>query len=92
MSEFSYGESVDLGRGRHRQVIIYGGREVGYLLSIEKNFLVPIEEVYVLPDVDYGMQDGWIDFRRFVDYDEAFGYVSENFNEIAYLFEYGDCD
>lgn len=103
VDEFSYSDSEDLGRGRHRQTIIYKGKEIGYLLSIEKNTLAPIEEKYILPDVEYGMQPsdggglldgkkGWIDFKVFSNYDEALRYASQNFKELAYLFEYGDYD
>ena len=101
--EFEYSDSEDLGRGRHRQVIIYNGKEIGFLLEIEKNWLAPIEERYVLPDIEYGMQPddggalldgkkGWIDFKVFDNYEEAFAYAKQNFQEIAYLFEYGDYD
>lgn len=101
--EFEYSDSKDLGRGRHRQVIIYNGKEIGYLFEIEKNWLAPIEERYVLPDIEYGMQPddggalldgkkGWIDFKVFDNYEEAFAYAKQNFQEIAYLFEYGDYD
>ena len=101
--EFSFDDSIDLGRGRHRQTIIYRGKEIGYLVSIEKNWLSPVEEIYLLPDVEYGMQPseggslrdgakGWIDFKRFKDYDEALEYASQNFDKIVYLFEYGDYD
>lgn len=103
VDEFSYGDSDDLGKGRHRQTIIYNGKEIGYLLSIEKNRLAPIEEKYILPDIEYGMQPsnggglldgkkGWIDFKVFTNYDEAFRYASQNFEKLAYLFEYGDYD
>ena len=121
--EFEYGDSKDLGRGRHRQTIIYNGKEVGFLLTIEKNWLAPLEEKYLIPDIEYGMdipQDnpennymnvknpfesdlqpvgrsgliggkrGWIDYKVFTDYDEAFQYVKANFDLVAYLFEYGD--
>lgn len=99
--EFIYSDSVDLGRGRHRQEIMYKGKAVGYLLSIEKNWFAPIEELYILPDIDYGLQEGenllegkkgWIDFVRFDNYDEAFKYVTENFEKLAYLYEFGDYD
>lgn len=99
--EFSYGDSEDLGRGRHRQTIIYNGKEIGYLLTIEKNVLTPLKEKYILPDIEYGMESsdivldgkkGWIEFKVFDDYDEAFRYASQNFEELAYLFEYGDYD
>lgn len=99
--EFTYSESDDLGKGRHRQTIIYNGKEIGYLLTIEKNWLAPLEERYVLPDVEYGLQagehmldgkKGWIEFKVFKDYDEAFAYASQNFEELAYLFENGDYD
>lgn len=101
--EFSFDDSQDLGRGRHRQTIIYRGKEIGYLVSIEKNWLSPIEEIYLLPDVEYGMQPneeghlldgkkGWIDFKRFKEYDDALEYASQNFDKIVYLFEYGDYD
>jgi len=90
--EFCYSDSYDLGRGRCRQSIIYRGKEIGYLLSIERNWLSPIEEIYLVPDVEYGLQDGWIEFKRFTDYDDAFAYVSQNFDEIVYLFENGDYD
>jgi len=99
---FEYSESVDLGKGRHCQEIIFKGKEIGYLVEKEKNWLSPIEESYVLPDVDYGLQPGgssllkgkkgWIDFRVFDNYDEAFSYANEHFEELAYLFEYGDYD
>ena len=102
VDEFSYGDSEDLGKGKHRQTIIYNGKEIGYLLSIDKNWLAPIEEKYILPDVDYGMDEptegmldgkkGWIDFKVFDNYDEAFNYASQNFEQLAYLFEYGDYD
>ena len=101
--EFNYSDSEDLGKGRHRQTIIYNGKEIGYLVCIEKNWLAPLEERYVLPDIEYGMQSsdggglldgkkGWIDFKVFTNYDEAFRYASQNFEELAYLFEYGDYD
>lgn len=101
--EFSFDDSQDLGKGRHRQTIIYRGKEIGYLLYIDKNWLVPFEEIYLLPDVEYGMEPsegggllngkkGWIDFKRFKNYDEAFRYASQNFEELVYLFEYGDYD
>lgn len=100
--EFTYSDSDDLGNGRHRQTIIYRGKEIGYLVTIEKNLLAPLEEIYLLPYIDYGMQPGgealrggakgWIDFKRFTNYDEAFVYVSQNFEEIVYLFENGDFD
>jgi hypothetical protein len=102
-NEFSYSDSEDLGKGRHRQTIIYNGKEIGYLLYVEKNWLAPVEENYILPDIEYGMQPGnggglldgkkgWIDFKVFKNYDEAFRYASQNFEELAYLFEYGDYD
>lgn len=53
VDEFSYSDSEDLGKGRHRQTIIYNGKEIGYLVTIEKNWLAPLEERYVLPDVEY---------------------------------------
>ena len=101
--EFEYSESVDLGKGKHRQVIIYKGKEVGYLVSNEKNWLAPIEESYVIPDVEVGLSEptdsmlegkkGWIDFKVFVDdYDAAFDYVKKNFEQVTYLFEVGDYD
>lgn len=100
--EFTYSDSYDLGKGRHRQEIIYRGKEIGFLLSIEKNPYAPIEETYVLPDIDYGMQEGgdalldekkgWIDFKCFKSYEEAFTYAKANFDEISYLFQYGDYD
>ena len=101
--EFEYSESVDLGKGKHRQVIIYKGKEVGYLVSNEKNWLAPIEESYVIPDVEVGLSEptdsmlegkkGWIDFKVFVDdYDAAFDDVKKNFEQVTYLFEVGDYD
>lgn len=101
--EFSFDDSQDLGKGRHRQTIIYRGKEIGYLLYIDKDWLAPVEEIYLLPDVEYGMEPseggglldgkkGWIDFKRFKNYDEAFRYASQNFEELVYLFEYGDYD
>lgn len=102
-NEFTYSDSYDLGNGRHRQTIIYNGKEIGYLFIIEKNWFAPLEELYLLPDVEYGLQadeggymldgkKGWIDFKRFKDYDEAFAYASQNFEELVYLFENGDSD
>ena len=91
-NEFSYSDSMDLGSGKHRQTIIYNGKEIGYLFLKEKNQFAPIEELYLLPDIEYGLQDGWIDFKRFTDYNEAFEYASQNFEELAYLFENGDAD
>ena len=36
---------------------------------------------------------GWIkDWKTFHDYDEAFNYVKSNFDEVAYMFEFGDDD
>lgn len=99
--EFTYSDSYDSGKGRHRQTIIYRGKEIGYLVTIEKNWFAPVEELYLLPDVEYGLQPGeymrggakgWIYFKRFKDYDEAFAYASQNFEELAYLFENGDFD
>lgn len=123
--EFEYGDSEDLGKGKHRQTIIYNGKEVGFLLTIETNWLAPLQEKYIIPDIEYGMdipQDnpennyinvknpfesdlqpvgrnglmngkrGWIDYKVFTDYDEAFQYVKTNFDLVVYLFEYGDYD
>lgn len=102
VGEFEYGETEDLGQGRHRQIIYLNGKEIGFLITREKNFMVPLEEVYVLPDVEEGMSEpteglrdgaeGWIEFKTFEDYDEAFRYATENFGEIAHLFEFGDWD
>ena len=100
--EFEYSDSYDLGRGKHRQEIIYNGKEIGYLLTIEKNWFAPLEEKYILPDIETGMSEptqgmldgkkGWIDFKVFNNYEEAFAYAKQNFEELAYLFEYGDYD
>ena len=103
MNEFSYSDSVDLGKGRHRQIILYKGKEIGYLVSIEKNWFAPIEERYLLPDVEYGLQDtdssslldgkkGWIEFKLFTSYEDAFDYATQNLEELEYLFEIGDYD
>lgn len=102
INEFVYSESVDLGKGRHRQIITFNGKEVGFLITKEINFLSPLQESYIIPDVEYGLVEGggglakgkkgWIDFRTFEDYDPALNYVRENFERIAYLFEYGDFD
>jgi len=103
ITEFEYTESEDLGKGRHRQVIIFNKKEVGYLVSREKNWLSPIEERYVIPDVEKGLSEptdgllegkkGWIDFKVFIDdYDSAFEYVKKNFENVSYLFEVGDYD
>jgi hypothetical protein len=128
--EFKYSDSQDLGMGRHRQIIIYKGAEIGYLITKEKNWLAPLEEIYLLPDVEYGMDvpfkfrekgmtfvnvkepwnhnfpspdvyentglikglKGWIDFKRFTNYDEALAYATQNLKKITFLFEYGDYD
>lgn len=99
--EFTYGDSADIGRGKHRQVIFYKKKPVGYLMTKEKNRLAPLEETYLLPDAERGLKPGsglavgkkgWIEFRKFGDYDEALQYASENFEKLAYLFKYGDCD
>jgi len=101
--EFEYSESVDLGRGRHQQIIILGGKEIGFLVSKEKNWLAPITESYVIPDVEVGLSEptsgmldgkkGWIEFKVFVDnYESAFKYAKDNFEQVAYLFEVGDWD
>ena len=103
MDEFNYSDDLNLGNGKHRQTIIYKGKEVGYLFSKEKNFLSPIEETYLIPDVGFGLTEtsegvlkgklGWIEFKRFVDdYDTAFEYVRDNFDKVVYLFEVGDYD
>ena len=93
LGEFEYSDSIHTGCGRHRQVIIYRGKEIGYLITKEKNPFVPLEEHYMLPDVDYGLQDGWIDFKGWLDdYDGAFAYAVENFERLVYLFENGDYD
>lgn len=100
--EFVYSESEDLGKGRHRQTIIYKGEEIGFLITIEKNWLAPLEERYILPDVEIGMSEptsgllkgkkGWIEFKVFDDYDTAFDYADKNFKQVSYLFKYGDFD
>lgn len=92
--EFMYSDEAPMsGRGRHRQTIIYKGQEVGYLVTKEKgNPFSMIEEIYMLPDVDYGIRDGWIDFVRFADYDEALSYARANFDELVRLFSEGDYD
>lgn len=104
--EFTYSESQDLGNGRHRQVIILDGKEIGFLVTREINLFAPLKESYVLPDIDYGNngmsvptsgmlegKHGWIDFKVFVDdYDAAFKYACNNLDRLAYLFEFGDFD
>ena len=100
--EFEYGDSVETKPNTYRQVIIYKGKEIGFLFYKEKNWLAPIEETYLLPDIEYGMSEptlhlskgkkGWIDFKRFNEYESAFAYAKQNFEELAYLFEYGDYD
>ena len=90
--EFTYSDTTELRRGKHRQTIICQDKEIGFLITREKNMLAPLEETYLIPDVDYGLQDGWIDFKRFSDYDKALEYVTEHFNTIVWLFEVGDCD
>jgi hypothetical protein len=103
MREFEYSESVDLGHGRHQQVILLDGEEIGFLVSKEKNWLAPIEEFYFLPDVEFGLSEptsgllegklGWIEFKQFKDdYDAAFKYACDNFERIKYLIKYGDYD
>lgn len=102
VNEFEFGEHEDLGRGRHRQVILFNGKEIGFLLTIETSPLAPLKEVYVIPDVDEGMSEptdslrdgakGWIEFKRFTNYDEALKYATDNFEDISYLFEFGDWD
>ena len=101
--EFWYGDSEDLGFGRHRQEIIYKGKGVGYFLYIHKNMYdVPMEK-YIIPDIEYGIvegnskaliegKNGWIEFKVFDDYEAAFHYVSQNLERIAYLWKYGDFD
>ena len=102
--EFEFYDSVDLGNGRHRQTIKYCGNEIGYLIMKEYNWLVPIEEIYILPDIDYGLEKpidpngllegklGWIDFKRFKTYEDAFEYANQHYDELIYLFKNGDFD
>ena len=101
--EFKYTESSEIGRGKHFQGILYRVKEVGYLISKEKNILTPIEETHFIPDVKKGLSDegsegllkgklGWIDFKRFNSYKEAFEYAKANFDDIVYLCEFGDSD
>lgn len=46
IDEFNYPYSENLGRGKHRQEIIYRGKPVGHLLSIEKNIFSDLDEIY----------------------------------------------
>lgn len=90
--EFTYSGTTELRKGKHRQTIICDGKEIGYLFTREKNILSPLEETYLIPDVTYGLRDGWISFKRFSEYDEALEYARQNFDEVVRLFEIGDCD
>lgn len=102
MNEFTFESPIDLGCGLHRQTIVLDGKEVGFTIMREKNFLSPIEEAYLLPDVDAGISEptpgllpekkGWIEFKRFSDCDAAYDYAVSNFVKIRYLFENGDWD
>ena len=106
-NDFTLGPSHMTDRSTHRQVISYKGKEIGYLLYQEHggqmSWLCPVDEIWVLPDVDYGMEPGgeglldgkkgWIDFKVFKnDSEGAMNYAKQNFEQLAYLFEYGDYD
>lgn len=107
--DFTLGPSHMTDKSTHRQVISYKGKEIGYLLYTEHggpmSWLCPVDEAWVLPDVEYGLEipqdksglldgkKGWIDFKVFKnDSDSAIAYAKANFDKIAYLFEYGDYD
>jgi hypothetical protein len=57
--DFTFGDSHMTNPSTHRQVIKYKGKEIGYLLYKEHggrmSWLSPVDEIWVLPDVDYGM-------------------------------------
>ena len=99
-NEFTFDNSTDLGYGKYRQDILYKGKQIGFLYYKVKNWFAPVEELYLLPDIDYGFEQGghhkdtkgWINFKRFTDYEEALQHASNNFKDIVYLFENGDWD
>jgi hypothetical protein len=88
--EFEYGESYECGRGCHQQDILYRGKYVGILRYVEKR--ITFDETYLIPDVEYGIKDGDGFLITFSDYDDAFNYVKQNFDEIAYIMRNADFD
>lgn len=97
--EFTYSESIRTARNRYHQIIKLDDREVGILSTRETSIFAPMQKIYLIPDVEKGLYDrgenengtlGWIDFKRFDNYDEAFKYVTDSFEEVAYLFEVGE--
>ena len=91
--ELRYGESIDIGQGKHRQDIMYKGEFVGFLYSKEKSIFAPIEELYIIPDIDRGLEtDGFITLKSFDNYDEALQYVQMNFDGILDMVNNGKWD
>ena len=100
--DFTFGEPVFVSPGKSQQEIVFRGKPVGFLRTKDKNPFSPLEETYLLPDVDKGIEpptsgtlpgkEGWIDFKYFQSYEEALKYACDNFDEIAHLFEVGDFD
>ena len=100
--DFTFSDHVQTSPHRHRQVINYKGKEIGYLVTVERSLLAPLVETYLIPDVEVGLSEptegllegceGWIEFKAFADYDEALKYAEDNFKDVSYLFEVGDYD
>lgn len=90
--DFEYGKERETREFNWIQEITFNGVPVGFLVSRMKNLFVPTEKIYLIPDIEYGIQDGFGDFKRFTEHDEALDYVKDNFNDVSYIFENGDFD
>lgn len=90
--EFDYGEVYYSGsRGKYSQQILFQRKQVGWLLYHEVS-LLKFTETYCIPDVEYGIRDGWGDLKTFDNYDEAYSYVMQNLKEVVYIMKHADFD
>lgn len=85
---FKYGDVKSTGNNYtpYQQNITYNGEYVG-----QKMIGGPLghQYYYVAPDVDYGNNDGWGNFKSFDEKDEFEQYVIDNYDKIQQLLHSG---
>ena len=90
--EFDYGQVYSCGYPwEYGQRILFRGKPVGWLLSHIVSVL-KFTETYCIPDVEYGIRDGWGDLKTFDNYDDAYNYVMQNLKEVVYIMKHADFD
>lgn len=75
------------------QIIIFEGCEVGFLSSRIKNYFAGVEETFLIPNVNYGIDgNGFGDLKPFYSLSDAVCYIKNNFNEVVKIFNNADFD